>query len=219
MEPIAIVGHSFKLPQGIEDDSSLWDLLENARNVMTAWPQSRTNADAFSQSDGNADNTMCSGGAHFLKDDPACFDAPFFSISSKEAASMDPQQRMLLETAYHAMENAGIPVEKIAGSQTGVFAGCMESDYHRQIARDPDEAPALTATGPSIQLNTACSSSMVAMDLACQSLRNGQSSMALVTGSCVLLNPELSLYLSNLNMISPDGLCYSFDHRANGYSR
>ncbi|KAI0415149.1 polyketide synthase PksD [Xylaria grammica] len=180
---------------------------------------------------------MCSGGAHFLKDDPACFDAPFFSISSKEAASMDPQQRLLLETAYHAMENAGIPVENIAGSQTGVFAGCMESDYHRQIARDPDEAPALTATGtsgavlanrlswyfdlqgPSIQLNTACSSSMVAMDLACQSLRNGQSSMALVTGSCLLLNPELSLYLSNLNMISPDGLCYSFDHRANGYSR
>ncbi|KAI0540917.1 polyketide synthase PksD [Xylaria digitata] len=237
MESIAIIGHSFKLPQGVEDDSSLWDLLENARNVMTAWPESRINSDAFFQSDGNANNTMSSRGAHFLKEDPTSFDAPFFSISSNEAASMDPQQRMLLETAYHAMENAGIPVESVAGSQTGVFAGCMESDYLRQISRDPDEAPPMTATGtsgsilanrlswyfdlqgPSVQLNTACSSSMVATDLACQSLRSGQSSMALVTGSCLILNPELSLYLSNLNMLSPDGYCYSFDHRANGYSR
>ncbi|KAH8200137.1 hypothetical protein TruAng_005708 [Truncatella angustata] len=237
MEPIAIVGLSFKLPQGAEDEHSFWDILENGKNVMTSWPDSRANLNAFSQPQAASNNTLQAKGAHFLKEDPDAFDAPFFSISSKEAAAMDPQQRLLLEAAYHAMENAGIRVEDVAGTETGVFAGSMESDYHRSISKDPDTAPPNTATGasvsilanrlswyfdlkgPSMQLNTACSSSMVAMDLACQSLRVGQSSMALVTGSNLILSPELSLYLANLNMLSPDGLCYSFDHRANGYSR
>ncbi|KAI1099763.1 polyketide synthase PksD [Jackrogersella minutella] len=237
MEPIAIIGLSFKLPQGVEDETSFWDVLSKGKNMMTAWPKSRTNLDAFFQAEGSSNDTLQSKGAHFLKDDPAAFDAPFFSISSKEAASMDPQQRQLLETAYHALENAGIPVEDVAGTDTGVFAGSMESDYLRSISKDPDEAPANTVTGvsvsilanrlswyfdfkgPSIPLNTACSSSMIALDLACQSLRSGQSSMALVTGSSVILSPELSLYLSNVNMLSPDSVCYSFDQRANGYGR
>ncbi|KAI4948187.1 hypothetical protein J4E91_006181 [Alternaria rosae] len=183
------------------------------------------------------DNTVYSKNAHFVKDDPAAFDAAFFSITSKEAASMDPQQRWLLETSYKALENAGIPPETLAGSQTSVFAASMSDDYSRILARDPDEAPTNTATGispsilanrlswyfdfkgPSIQLNTACSTSMIAMDLACQSLRSGQSSMALVAGANVLLSVEISLYLSNMQMLSPDGVSYSFDHRANGYAR
>ncbi|PVI00072.1 polyketide synthase PksD [Periconia macrospinosa] len=237
MEPIAIVGYAFKLPQGIEDESSLWEVLEQGRSVMTEWPANRVNVNAFSQTHVGRNNTLPSAGAHFLSEDPTVFDAPFFSISSKEAASMDPQQRMLLETSYHALENAGIPVESVAGTETGVFSGSMESDYHRTVSKDPDEAPNNTATGasvsilsnrlswyfdlkgPSMQLNTACSSSMIAVDLACQSLRSGQSSMALVTGSNIMLGPELSLYLANMNMLSADGLSYSFDHRANGYSR
>ncbi|KAI5865997.1 hypothetical protein GGS23DRAFT_603436 [Durotheca rogersii] len=176
-------------------------------------------------------------GAHFLRDDPSAFDAPFFSITSNEASSMDPQQRLLLETTYRALENAGAPLEKVAGTQTGVFSGSMTDDYSRILAKDPDEAPTTTATGssmsllanrlswyfdfkgPSVQVNTACSSSMIAVDLACQSLRLGQCSMALVTGSNVILSPESSLYLSNMNFISPDSVSYSFDHRANGYGR
>ncbi|KAI1386965.1 uncharacterized protein F4822DRAFT_438048 [Hypoxylon trugodes] len=176
-------------------------------------------------------------GAHFLREDASAFDAPFFSLTSKEASSMDPQQRLLLEATYGALENAGIPLEKAAGTQTGVFSGSMADDYARIIAKDPDEAPTTAATGgslsilanrlswffdlkgPSVQVNTACSSSMIAVDLACQSLRSGQSSMALVTGSNVILNPEISLYLSNMNFLSPDSLSYSFDHRANGYGR
>ncbi|KAF1852053.1 polyketide synthase PksD [Cucurbitaria berberidis CBS 394.84] len=237
MEPIAIVGLAFRLPQGVEDESSFWDVLEQSKSVMTAWPESRVNIDAFIRPHDATPNTLPSRGAHFLSQDITVFDAPFFSISSREAASMDPQQRILLETSYHALENAGIPVEDIAGTDTGVFSGSMESDYHRTISKDPDEAPTNTATGasvsilanrlswyfdlkgPSMQLNTACSSSMIAVDLACQSLRSGQSSMALATGSNLMLSPELSLYLSNMNMLSPDGICYSFDDRANGYSR
>lgn len=150
---------------------------------------------------------------------------------------MDPQQRWLLENTYRALENAGIPVEAVAGSQTAVFSASMTDDYTRIIAKDPDDTPTTTATGnnpsilanrlswyfdlrgPSMSLNTACSTSMIAMDLACRSLDNGQSSMAIVTGSTAILNVETSMYLSQMKFLSPDSLCHSFDHRANGYSR
>ncbi|KAK3385761.1 polyketide synthase PksD [Podospora didyma] len=223
MEPIAIIGLSFRLPDGAEDVSSFWDMLESGRNVMKEWPESRTN--------------LYSRGGTFLNGDPAAFDAPFFSITAKEAAAMDPQQRWLLETSYRALENAGIPVEKAAGTNTAVYASSTSEDYIMMIAKDPDNAPQMVATatspsiqanrlswyfdlrGPSIHVNTACSSSMITMDLACQSLRSGQSSMALVTSGNSLLSPEWSLYMSNMNFMSPDSRCFSFDHRANGYAR
>ncbi|KAL7629709.1 hypothetical protein AAE478_001232 [Parahypoxylon ruwenzoriense] len=237
MEPIAVTGFAFELPQGAGDEPSFWDMLEKGKNAMTEWPASRAHIGAFYQPGSTERNTLSSKGGHFLKQDPAAFDAPFFSITSKEAMSMDPQQRWLLEISYRALENAGMPLEKVMGTETGVFSGSMTDDWSRIIAKDPDEAPANTATGsslsllanrlswyfdfkgPSVQVNTACSSSMVAMDLACQSLRTGQSSMALVTGSNLIMSPETSLYLSNMMFLSPDSLCYSFDHRANGYSR
>ncbi|KAF2463774.1 thiolase-like protein [Lindgomyces ingoldianus] len=221
MEPIAIVRLAFKLPQGVEDEHSFWDILEQGKSVMTGWPKSRANVDAFFQSHAARNNME-----HFPQPRSHRLRRPIFSISSKEAASMDPQQRMLLETAYHALEN------------TGIFSGSMESDYNRTISKDLDKAPPNTATGASVsilanrlswyfdlkgpthaRLNTACSSSMIAVGLACQSLRCGQSSMALVTGSNLMLSPELSLYLSNINILSPINIYYSFDHRANGYSR
>ncbi|KAI1076952.1 polyketide synthase PksD [Whalleya microplaca] len=155
----------------------------------------------------------------------------------KEAHSMDPQQRWLLEATYRGLENAGIPVERLAGTDTAVFSGSMSYDYMNIISKDPDRSPVNTATGttasilanrlswyfdlrgPSIQVDTACSSSMTAVDLACQSLRGEQTSMALVAGCNVLLTPERSLHLSSMNFLSEDGLSYSFDHRANGYAR
>ncbi|RYP67344.1 hypothetical protein DL771_007288 [Monosporascus sp. 5C6A] len=235
MEPVAITGFSFRLPQGAEDEASFWALLEDGRNVMTEWPESRANLDAFYHQQSTINNTLSSRGAHFVRGDPAAFDAPFFSITSK--ASMDPQQRWMLEATYRAVENAGIPVEKVAGTDTAVFAVSMADDYAKIIYKDPDEAPTNTSTGtspsilanrlswyfdlkgPSIQLNTACSSSLIATDLACQCLRSRQSSMALVAGSNVLLTPEGSLNLENMSFLSPDSRCYSFDHRANGYAR
>ncbi|KAI0459321.1 polyketide synthase PksD [Xylaria acuta] len=237
MEPIAIAGFSFRLPQGAEDESSFWDILVNGKNVMTEWPNSRANIDAFYCPQSGIKNTLSSRGAHFLRGDPGAFDAPFFSVTANEAASMDPQQRWMLEAAYRAMENAGIPVEQVAGTDTAVFAGSMSDDYAKLIYKDPDEAPSNTSVGtaptalanrlswyfdlrgPSIQVNTACSSSMTATDLACQCLRNGRASMALVTGSNTILTPEESLHLENMNFLSPDSRSYSFDHRANGYGR
>ncbi|KAI0112236.1 polyketide synthase PksD [Nemania sp. FL0031] len=237
MEPIAITGFSFRLPQGAENESSFWDILVNGKNVMTEWPKSRANIDAFYHAQPNPKNTLYSRGAHFLKGDPGAFDAPFFSTTADEAASMDPQQRWLLEASYRAMENAGIPVEKAAGTDAAVFVGSMSDDYAKLIYKDPDEAPSNTSSGtapallanrlswyfdlrgPSIQVNTACSSSMIATDLACQCLRNGQAPMALVAGSNTIFTPEESLHLGNMNFLSPDGRSYSFDHRGNGYAR
>ncbi|KAF1998108.1 polyketide synthase PksD [Amniculicola lignicola CBS 123094] len=237
MEQIAIIGMSFKLPQEAVDEAGLWDVLSTGRNVMTEWPQSRGNINAFYTTNMSKNNMMYSEGAHFLKEDAAVFDAPFFSITAKEAASMDPQQRWLLETTYRALENAGIPVEEASGSRTAVFTASMADDYCRILSKDPDTSPRTTITGiapsilsnrlswyfdlrgPSVHIDTACSSSMVAMDLACQNLRNGQSDMAVVAGCNLILSPEAPLLLSNMNFLSPDSQCYSFDHRANGYAR
>ncbi|KAI8966135.1 hypothetical protein F5Y11DRAFT_366391 [Daldinia sp. FL1419] len=225
-DDIAIIGLSFKLPQGAEDESSLWDILEQRKNLMTEWPKSRLNIDSFY-------NKLRSRGGHFLKDDPALFDAPFFSITKKEAAAMDPQQRIALETSYRAFENAGLPMEYLKGTNTAVFGASMLGDYLAMLSRDPENYPRTSITGnspnnvpnrvswyfdllgPSVHVDTACSSSTVAIDLACNTLRKGDAAMALVTSSSLMLGPDASLMLANMEFTSPD----SFDHRANGYGR
>ncbi|KAI0509538.1 hypothetical protein F5B22DRAFT_658101 [Xylaria bambusicola] len=237
MDPIAVIGYGVKLPQAIDDDIELWKTLKNAQNVMTDWPESRATIDSFHDPSHVKINMLYGRGAHFLKDDPAVFDAPFFSITSNEAIAMDPQQRWVLETAYHAFENAGIPIQSLRGSNTAVFGASMSDDYSRILSKDPDMAPRMAATGiepsclpnrvswyfhlrgPSVLINTACSGSLIALDQACQSMHCGDSSMALVFGSSMLLSPESSLMLANMNFLSPDSKCYSFDHRANGYGR
>ncbi|KAK3329248.1 hypothetical protein B0H66DRAFT_634456 [Apodospora peruviana] len=237
MEPYAIVGVSFRMPQDALDESSLWEVLENRRNLVTDWPEDRVSVDSFHDGGSKKLNTLHGRGAHFLKQDPSVFDAPFFSITAKEAACMDPQQRWALETTYHAFESAGIPVESIRGSRTAVFGGSMTNDYATMLSRDADTVPrqaimgtatCLLAnrvswyfhlTGPSVQVDTACSSSMVALDMACQSMRSGDATAAVVVGTSALLTPDSALFLGNMNFLSPDSKCFSFDERANGYSR
>lgn len=176
-------------------------------------------------------------GAHFIKQDVSHFDANFFSFSKAEAESMDPQHRMMIEVTYEALEKSGISLEKIAGSRTGVFMGHFTSDYREMIFKDPESAPGYTASGtcktslanriswlfdlqgPSFSLDTACSSSLVALHLACQSLRTGESDLAIVGGVNLLLNPEMFMYFSNQHFLSPDGKCKSFDESGNGYGR
>lgn len=198
MSAIAVIGLSFQLPQNSVDDSTFWNVLENGENLMTEWPATRAATESFYKSSPdsqNAMNTLRGRGAHFLGQDPTAFDAPFFAITAKEAAAMDPQQRLVLETAYHAFENAGITLKDLNGSQTGVFGASMSDDFARILAKDPDVVPRTAATGvepstmpnrvswyfnlrgPSVQINTACSSSMIALDMACQSIQNGDSSM------------------------------------------
>ncbi|KAI0451357.1 hypothetical protein F5B21DRAFT_528029 [Xylaria acuta] len=227
MEDVAVVGFSFKLPEGVDTVSSFWETLENGRNLMTDWPASRINGNAFYNAEGG----------YFIKDDPGAFDAPFFSVTAAEAASMDPMQRWTLEASYRAFENAGVPMKALQGSRTAVFSASMTDDYSRMVSKDPETASRMAITGtfssilpnrvswffdlhgPSVHIDTACSSSLVAVDLACQSLASGDSSTALVTGSNLILGPDGFLLLSNLGFLSPNSKSYSFDHRANGYAR
>ena len=172
-----------------------------------------------------------------MRQDVAAFDANFFKISHNEALAIDPQQRLMLEVAYEAFENAGLPIEAIAGTQTGCFVGNFTTDYREMLFRDPDAAPLYTVTGtgtslvsnrvswfydlkgPSFTVNTACSSSLVALHQACQSLRSGDSRMAIVGGSNLILSPEMFMFFSNQHFLSRDGLCKSFDASGDGYSR
>ncbi|KAF5555172.1 polyketide synthase, partial [Fusarium phyllophilum] len=235
MSDIAIVGYSLKLPQGVEDDDAFWDVLENRRNLMTDWPESRVRTEPFAN---NKHQKWNGKGGHFINDDVAAFDAPFFSLTAKEASAMDPMQRWTLETTYHAFENAGLPVDSLKGSRTAVFSASMLEDYSRMTAVDPDnlERTAVTGStvsciipnrvswyfdlrGPSIHVNTACSSSLSAVDMACKALKSGDASCAVVTGANLLFDPSIFQVLANQGFLSPDGVCYSFDERANGYAR
>ncbi|RYP65674.1 hypothetical protein DL769_006253 [Monosporascus sp. CRB-8-3] len=238
MDPIAIVGFSFRLPQEALDERSFWDILQSRRSLMTPWPESRLDLDTYYDGNEHRKPYMFSArGGHFLKGDVAAFDAPFFSITENEAIAMDPQHRLALETSYRALENAGISVESIRGSRTAVFANSFLDDYSTILTKDLDTIPRMAATGiassiipnriswyfnllgPSVHVDTACSGSLVALDLACQSIRNGDASAALVLTTNLLLAPETSIRLSNMNFLSPDSLSFSFDSRANGYAR
>ncbi|KAK3343522.1 fatty acid synthase S-acetyltransferase [Lasiosphaeria hispida] len=233
-DDIAVVGFSFKLPQGVEDVASFWHVLENRKNLMTDWPESRINVGSIKSNSYN--KVQCRGG-YFIDEDPAVFDAPFFSVTAKEAASMDPMQRWTLEASYRAFENAGIPVETLRGSRTAVFSASMSDDYSRMTAQDPEDHPRMAATGTfasiipnrvswyfdlrglSAHVDSACSSSLLAVDMACQAIKSGDASAALVTSSNLILGPAIYQLLSAQGFLSPDSRCYSFDHRANGYAR
>ncbi|KAK8013121.1 Type I Iterative PKS, partial [Apiospora marii] len=237
MEPQAIIGVSFRLPGGVVDDDSLWEVLESGRNLSTEWPPERAAIASFTSGEAGVFNKLPTSKGHFVEGDPAAFDAPFFAIPPNVAAAMDPQQRWILEAAYHAFENAGISMEILKGSRTAVFTASMADDYTRLLAKDPDTMPrtAITGTspsilanrvswffdlaGPSMHVDSACSSSLTALDLAVQTVQSGNASQALVVGSSIMLSPESSLLLSNMSFLSPDGVCHSFDHGANGYAR
>ncbi|KAM0165973.1 hypothetical protein ACHAQE_002074 [Botrytis cinerea] len=236
-EPIAVIGFSFKFPEQATSPQGFWEMLVEKRNVMTELPKDRGNIDAFHRLDSRKDAVNFRGG-HFVTAPLGCFDAPFFTTSAAEAVAMDPMHRFALESAYHALENAGLPIEKVSGTKTSVFAGCFTNDYYQNLTKDLAKLPTYGATGvassmlasrlswffnfhgPSVNLDSACSSSMMAFDLAVKSLQNGDSDMSLVTGANLIVGIEfLALALSMMNFFSKDSRSYSFDHRANGYGR
>ena len=166
------------------------------------------------------------------------FDPHFFGISPREATTMDPQQRLLLETAWEALERSGIAPNSLAGSATGVFIGITGHDYGELLRRDQSTEPNVyVATGnvlnaaagrlsftfgfqgPSVAVDTACSSSLVAVHLACQSLRSGETNLALAGGVNVILTPEATVIFSRWGAIAPDGRCKTFDAAADGFVR
>ncbi|KAL8658296.1 MAG: hypothetical protein Q9226_001112 [Calogaya cf. arnoldii] len=236
-EPLAVVGLSLKFPEDATSPDAFFQMLLDRRCVMSEWPKDRVNVEAFHNPLNDTVDTIPFRGGHFLKEPLGKFDAPFFTLTSSEANAMDPQQRLLLETAYRALENAGITLEKAFGSNTSVHTGSFGDDYKLNLTKDPMTLPTYTATGvapsmlaarlswffnltgPCVNLDSACSSSMMAFDLACQGLRNRETDMALVGGANVVLGLDMSLPLSNMNFVSHDSRCFSFDHRANGYGR
>ncbi|KAL9012268.1 MAG: hypothetical protein Q9173_002960 [Seirophora scorigena] len=228
LEPIAVIGLSLTFPQTASSPEAFWQMLVDGKSALTEIPKDRFNWKSFFDENGKA---------HFVAEDIAAFDAQFFSITPNEAACMDPQQRWLLETAYRAFENAGVSLEQAAGSKTSVHIGSFNNDYSLLLQKDLTTPKRYFATGteagmlanrlswffdlkgPSMQVDTACSSSLNALHLACQNMRCGEADMGLVGGCNLFFNPESMCAMSDMTFLSPDGISYAFDHRANGYSR
>ncbi|PVH92931.1 hypothetical protein DM02DRAFT_677173 [Periconia macrospinosa] len=237
MTPIAVIGLALKAPGDALSAEAFWDMLVKGRSAISDFPQDRINIDAFNNGKHHKVGQLPMRQGHFLKEDIRSFDAEFFNISPAEASAMDPMQRLLLETAYRGFENAGVPMQKLVGSKTSVYSGCFTTDYLLQITKDPLSIPTYGATGtgasilanriswffdlkgPSVNLDSACSSTGMALDLACENLRNRSTNMSLVGGCNLTFTPEYFTMLTNLSMLSKEGRSYGFDSRANGYAR
>lgn len=237
-EPIAIVGMACRFPGDADDPEAFWKLLQSGVDAVTDVPASRWDIDALYNPDPAHPGTMCTRRGGFLRDIDQ-FDARFFGVNPREAMALDPQQRLLMEVTWHALEDAGIAVDRLEGTRTGVFVGMSSSDYARLTDSgatladiDPYTGTGvamcvaagrlsyiLGLRGPSLTLDTACSSSLVAIHLACQSLRRGESERALAGGVNLLLSPEGTVYFSRVGAMAPDGRCKSFDESADGYVR
>ncbi|GGW38256.1 type I polyketide synthase [Vreelandella hamiltonii] len=231
---VAIIGAAHRFPGTTPE--TFWQDLQAEKDLVTQVAPDRWSHDAFWHPDKRHPGTSVTFAAGSLGDISG-FDAEFFGISPREAANMDPQQRMLLELAWEAMESAGIVPSTLRGSQCGVFLGVASLDYSYRLADDMAAIDASTATGntssiasnrlsyifdlhgPSMSLDTACSSSMVAFHQACQSIRSGETPMALAGGISLHLHPYGFIIFSKASMLSPTGRCQVFDEAGNGYVR
>jgi acyl transferase domain-containing protein/acyl carrier protein len=235
---IAIVGIGCRFPGDANSPDDFWTALEGGRDLVTPIPSDRWDADYYYDPDPTAPGKICTRVGGFLsrKD---LFDPQFFKISPREAMYMDPQQRVLLEVAWEALEHAHIPAEKLKGTNTGVFIGISAFDYANLVAEYLPEAevdptvgtgsghsPAsgrlsyfFGFRGPSIAVDTACSSSLVSVQTACESLRRGDCNMALAGGVNMILSPFNHVVFSRAQMLAPDGRCKTFDQAADGYVR
>ena len=233
----AIVGYAARFP-GAADADEFWDVLREGRDAVSEVPADRWDADEFFDPEAGAPGKVVTRRAGFV-DDVTAFDAPFFGMSTREARLLDPQHRLLLETAWRAVEHAGIAPTSLAGSNTGVFVGLATHDYFGMAAGEltyPEiEAYMAIGTsnaaaagrisfrlglqGPSVAVDTACSSSLVAIHQACQALQLGECDLALAGGANVMLTPATMITFSHAHMLAPDGRCKTFDAAADGYVR
>jgi acyl transferase domain-containing protein/acyl carrier protein len=235
-EPIAVVSMACRFP-GADTPEAFWQLLCEGMDMVRTMPAARWDVDAFYDSQRPTPGKMYTREGAFV-DGVEEFDPLFFGISPREAIGMDPHHRLLLEVSWEALERAGLAPGSLVDSQTGVFVGIGESDYPLVLqgasggGTDPYAvtnsghsiaagrlAYTLGLQGPTLAVDTACSSSLVAVHLACQSLRNGECDLALAGGVNLMLTPFSHIALSQMQALSPDGRCKTFDAAADGYGR
>ncbi|KAI1140369.1 ketoacyl-synt-domain-containing protein [Hypoxylon sp. FL0543] len=236
--PIAIVGMSCRLPGDVSTPGDFWKLLTKGRSAWSKIPRDRFNQEAYNHPNPEKKGTINSQGGYFLSQNLEMFDPGFFEITRKEAETMDPIQRLLLECSYEALENAGIPKESIAGRKVGVFIGGPDNEHRLGNLRDLDDSPMFdptgsqgaflagrisyffNLTGPTFTVDTACSSSMHALHMAVQSIRAGESEQAIVGASHLITQPDVWVSMAKLRLFADSGKTYAFDHRAkSGYAR
>jgi phthiocerol/phenolphthiocerol synthesis type-I polyketide synthase C len=231
---IAIVGMSFRFPG--TDTAQYWPNLMSGRDLVTSVDPDRWTQEAYLHPDKSHQGTSYTFAAGSISD-VSLFDADFFGISPREAAQMDPQQRLLLEMSWEALENGGIRPSSLRGSRCGVFIGIASADYAHRFADDLGAIDSQVATGntssiaanrisymydlkgPSMALDTACSSSLVAFHQACQSIRTGESELAIAGGISLHFHPYGFIAFSKASMLSRQGKCNVFDAAGDGYVR
>ncbi len=235
--PIAIVGIGCRLPGGVESPEDFWNLLRDGVDAISEVPASRWNAAEFYDRNPDALGKMSTRWGGFI-DGPDQFDPKFFGIAPAEANSMDPQQRLLLETSWESLEHAGIAPSSLMATQTGIFVGICNGDYSQIALNAPREeitpyfasglshavaagriSYVLGLQGPCLAVDTSCSASLIAVHLACQSLRLRECDTALAGGVNLILNPDITIALSQSKMMAPDGRCKAFSDAANGFVR
>ncbi|MFI4954386.1 MAG: SDR family NAD(P)-dependent oxidoreductase, partial [Gammaproteobacteria bacterium] len=238
-EPIAVIGMSCRFPGGANSTEEFWQLLEQGFDAGCEIPKSRWDNDEYYTTDKDQAGKIYVKKAGLLNVAIEEFDANFFGLSPREAIALDPQQRLLLETSWEALEAAGIAPKTLQESATGVFIGIYSTDYRDVLSKqvcDPSLQAYLatgnagsTASGrisytlglkgPSFAIDTACSSSLVALHQACVSLREGESDLAITGGVNVILSPEAMALECSMQMLSPEGMCKTFDKDADGFMR
>ncbi|KAI1766894.1 putative polyketide synthase [Hypoxylon sp. FL1150] len=238
LEPIAVVGMGCRLPGDVRSPAEFWDMMINKKTGRTEKvPSTRFNIDAHFHKNNDRPGSFGVYGGYFLHDDLSNFDPGLFGITPIEAMWMDPQQRKLLEVCYEALESGGISLEAISGTRTAVFAASFTADWQQMSFKEPSFRHSLAATGvdpgiisnrishvfnlngPSIVVNTACSSSVYALHNACNALRNKEAEGAIVGGVNLIITVDQHMNTAKLGVLSPTSTCHTFDEKANGYGR